>query len=210
MKAVVCQAWGLPDTLAVQDLPDPQAGPGQVVIDVKAAGVNFPDVLIVQGKYQFKPELPFIPGSEVAGVIRSVADDVTTFKPGDKVIAFTSVGGFGQQLAAPVHALMPMPPDMDFDVAAAITLTYGTSHHAVVDRGRAASWRDHAGAGRGRRRGPGGDRDRQGARRARDRGASSDEKLEVCKQHGADVLINYSTQDLRERSRRPPAARGRT
>ena len=134
MKAVVCQAWGVPDTLTVQELPDPQAAAGQVVIDVKAAGINFPDVLIVQGKYQFRPELPFIPGSEVAGVIRSVADDVTTFKPGDKVIAFTSTGGFGQQLAAPVQALMPMPPGMDFDTAAAITLTYGTSHHAVVDR----------------------------------------------------------------------------
>jgi NADPH2:quinone reductase len=133
MKAVVCEAWGR-RTLKVKELQDLQPGPGQVVIDVQAAGVNFPDVLIVQGKYQFKPELPFVPGSEVAGVIRSVADDVTTFKAGDKVIAFVPTGGFGQQLLAPAQALIPMPPGMDFETAAAITLTYGTSYHAIVDR----------------------------------------------------------------------------
>jgi NADPH2:quinone reductase len=125
---------GAADTLKVKELQDLQPGPGQVVIDVQAAGVNFPDVLIVQGKYQFKPELPFVPGSEVAGVIRSVADDVTTFKAGDKVIAFVPTGGFGQQLLAPAQALIPMPPGMDFETAAAITLTYGTSYHAIVDR----------------------------------------------------------------------------
>src|ERR1700758_5643290 len=124
MKAVVCQNWGLPDTLTVQELPDPQAGPGQVVLDVKAAGVNFPDVLIIQGKYQFKPELPFTPGSEVAGVIREIGAGVSGFQFGDNVIAFAAIGGFAQQLALPAQALMPMPPGMDFDTAAAITLTY--------------------------------------------------------------------------------------
>lgn len=198
MKAVVCQAWGLPDTLTVEELPDPQAAAGQVVIEVKAAGVNFPDVLIVQGKYQFKPELPFIPGSEVAGVIRSVADDVTTFKPGDKVIAFTSTGGFGQQLVAPVHALMPLPPGMDFDTAAAITLTYGTSYHAVADRAalKAGETMLILGAAGGVGVAAIEIGKALGARIIAC--ASSDEKLEVCRQHGADVLINYSTQDLRE------------
>jgi NADPH2:quinone reductase len=198
MKAVVCQAWGLPDTLTVQELPDPQAAAGQVVIDVKAASVNFPDVLIVQGKYQFKPELPFIPGSEVAGVIRSVADDVTTFKAGDKVIAFTSTGGFGQQLVAPVPALMPMPPGMDFDTAAAITLTYGTSHHAVVDRAalKAGETMLILGAAGGVGLAAIEIGKALGARIIAC--ASTAEKLAVCKQHGADVLINYSSQDLRE------------
>jgi NADPH2:quinone reductase len=134
MKAIVCKAWGLPDTLTVEELPDLQPAPGHVVLDVQAAGVNFPDVLIIQGKYQFKPELPFTPGNEVAGIVRAVGDGVAGFKPGDKVIAFTAHGGFAQQLSAPTHALMPMPPGMDFDTAASITLTYGTSHHAVVDR----------------------------------------------------------------------------
>ncbi len=198
MKAVVCQSWGLPDTLTVQELPDPQAGPGQVVIDVKAAGVNFPDVLIIQGKYQFKPELPFVPGSEVAGVVRSVADDVTTFKPGDQVIAFTPTGGFGQQLVASAQALAPMPPGMDFETAAAITLTYGTSHHAVVDRAalKAGETMLVLGAAGGVGLAAIEIGKALGARIIAC--ASTDEKLEVCKAHGADVLINYSREDLRE------------
>jgi NADPH2:quinone reductase len=198
MKAVVCEAWGLPESLKVQELQDPQPGPGQVVIDVQAAGVNFPDVLIVQGKYQFKPELPFVPGSEVAGVIRSVADNVTTFKVGDKVIAFTSTGGFGQQLLAPVQALMPMPPGMDFDTAAAITLTYGTSYHAIVDRAKLEAGENMLilGAAGGVGLAAIEIGKALGARIIAC--ASTDEKLEVCRQHGADVLINYSKQDLRE------------
>src|SRR5471032_3652205 len=198
MKAVVCQSWGLPDTLTVQELPDPQAGPGQVVIDVKAAGVNFPDVLIIQGKYQFKPELPFVTGSEVAGVVRSVAVDVTTFKPGDKVIAFTSSGGFGQQLLAPVQALAPMPPGMDFETAAAITLTYGTSHHAVVDRAalKAGETMLVLGAAGGVGLAAIEIGKALGARVIA--AASSDEKLTVCREHGADAVINYSKEDMRE------------
>jgi NADPH2:quinone reductase len=197
MKAVVCEAWGQPESLKVKELQDLQPGPGQVVIDVQAAGVNFPDVLIVQGKYQFKPELPFTPGSEVAGIIRSAADDVTTFKAGDKVIAFVPTGGFGQQLSAPVQALIPMPPGMGFDTAAAITLTYGTSYHAIVDRAElkngetmlilgAAGGVGLAAIEIGKA---------LGARIIAC--ASTDEKLEVCRQHGADVLINYSKEDLR-------------
>jgi NADPH2:quinone reductase len=198
MKAVVCQAWGLPDTLTVQDLPDPQPAAGQVVIDVQAAGVNFPDVLIIQGKYQFKPELPFTPGSEVAGTISAVADDVTGFKVGDQVIAFTAQGGFGQKLAVPVAALMPMPPGMDFDTAAAITLTYGTSHHAVVDRAalKAGETMLILGAAGGVGLAAIEIGKALGARIIAC--ASSDEKLAVCKEHGADVLINYSKEDLRE------------
>jgi NADPH2:quinone reductase len=198
MKAVVCEAWGLPDTLKVKELPDLQPGPGQVVIDVQAAGVNFPDVLIVQGKYQFKPELPFVPGSEVAGVIRSVADDVTTFKAGDKVIAFVPTGGFGQQLLAPAQALIPMPPGMDFETAAAITLTYGTSYHAIVDRVMLRNSENMLilGAAGGVGLAAIEIGKALGARIIAC--ASSDEKLEVCRQHGADVLINYSKEDLRE------------
>src|ERR1700761_118975 len=101
MKAIVCKAWGQPDSLAVEELPDLAAAPGHVVLDVKAAGVNFPDVLIIQGKYQFKPALPFTPGSEVAGVIRVIGAGVHGLQVGDKVIAFTSIGGFAQPLSAP-------------------------------------------------------------------------------------------------------------
>lgn len=198
MKAVVCKSWGLPETLVVEELPDPVAGPGQVVVAVRAAGVNFPDVLIIQGKYQFKPELPFTPGSELSGVVLSVGDGVTHVKPGDQVIAFTAQGAFATQALVPAAAVMPMPPGMDFDTAAAITLTYGTSHHAVVDRAQLKAGETMLVLG-----GAGGVGlaaieigKALGARVIA--AASSDEKLAVCKAHGADELINYSSGDLRE------------
>jgi len=198
MKAVVCKTWGLPDTLVVEDGADLVPGPGQVAIDVKAAGVNFPDVLIIQGKYQFKPELPFTPGSELSGVVRAVGEGVTTPAVGDKVIAFTSSGAFAQQALVPAQAVMPMPPGMDFDTGAAVTLTYGTSHHAVVDRAAlqpgetmlvlgAAGGVGLAAIEIGKA---------LGARVIA--AASSEEKLAVCREHGADATINYATEDLRE------------
>jgi NADPH2:quinone reductase len=198
MKAIVCKAWGLPDTLVVEELPDVIPGPGQVAIDVKAAGVNFPDVLIIQNKYQFKPELPFTPGSELAGIVRAVGEGVTQVKPGDKVIAFVGHGAFAQQVLVPVAGIMPMPPGMDFDTAAAITLTYGTSHHAVVDRAqlKAGETMLVLGAAGGVGLAAIEIGKALGARVIA--AASSDEKLEICKEHGADATINYSTEDLRE------------
>ena len=198
MKAILCKAWGLPETLVVEDLPDVTPGPGQVAIDVHAAGVNFPDVLIIQNKYQFKPELPFVPGSELAGVVRAIGEGVTHVKPGDKVMAFVSQGAFAQQIVASAQVVTPMPAGLDFDTAAAVTLTYATSHHAVVDRAQlkpgetmlvlgAAGGVGLAAIEIGKA---------LGARVIA--AASSDEKLEVCKTHGADATINYSTEDLRE------------
>jgi NADPH2:quinone reductase len=198
MKAVVCTAWGMPDSLEIKDMPDPVAGPGQVVIDVKAAGVNFPDVLIIQGKYQFKPELPFTPGSELAGVVRAVGPDVTAVKPGDKVIAFTSVGAFAEQALVPVQAVMPMPPGMDFDTAAAITLTYGTSHHAVVDRASLKEGETMLVLGAAGGVGLAAIEIGKALGATVIAAASTDEKLAVCSAHGADATINYSTSDLRE------------
>ncbi|SFM06797.1 NADPH:quinone oxidoreductase family protein [Rugamonas rubra] len=198
MKAIVCKAWGLPDSLVVEELAAPLPAAGQVVVEVQAAGVNFPDVLIIQGKYQFKPELPFTPGSEVAGVVSAVAPDVTSFKVGDRVIAFTATGGFGQQLAVPAQALMPMPPGMDFDTAAAITLTYGTSHHAVVDRAALKSGETMLVLGAAGGVGLAAIEIGKALGARVIAAASSDEKLEVCKAHGADAVINYSKEDLRE------------
>lgn len=202
MKAVVCRAWGLPDTLVIEEQAAKTAGPGQVVIDIKAAGVNFPDVLIIQNKYQFKPELPFTPGSELSGVISAVGEGVGQgvgqYKVGDKVIAFIGHGAFSQQVVAPVSNLMPMPPGMDFDLAAAITLTYGTSHHAVKDRAqlKAGETMLVLGAAGGVGLAAVEIGKALGARVIA--AASSDEKLAVCQAHGADVLINYSREDLRE------------
>lgn len=198
MKAILCKSWGLPDTLVVEELPDVVPGPGEVAIDVQAAGVNFPDVLIIQNKYQFKPELPFTPGSELAGVVRAVGEGVKNVKTGDKVLAFVSRGAFAQQIAVPAQAVMPMPPGLDFDTAAAVTLTYGTSHHAVVDRAqlKAGETMLVLGAAGGVGLAAIEIGKALGARVIA--AASSDEKLAVCKEHGADALINYSTQDLRE------------
>ncbi len=198
MKAIICKAWGLPDTLTVEELPEPVPAAGQVSIDVHAAGVNFPDVLIIQNKYQFKPELPFTPGSELAGVVRAVGDGVTHVKQGDRVIAFIGNGAFAQQVVAAAAAVMPMPPGMDFDTAAAITLTYGTSHHAVVDRAqlKAGETMLVLGAAGGVGLAAIEIGKALGARVIA--AASTDDKLDVCKAHGADATINYSTQDLRE------------
>jgi NADPH2:quinone reductase len=198
MKAVVCKAWGLPDTLVVEELPDPVPGPGQVALAIHAAGVNFPDVLIIQGKYQFKPELPFTPGSELSGVVTAVGDGVTGYQVGDRVIAFCSTGAFAQQIVVPQQALMPMPPGMDFDTAAAITLTYGTSHHAVVDRAqlKAGETMLVLGAAGGVGLAAIEIGKSLGARVIA--AASTDEKLAVCRAHGADATINYSSEDLRE------------
>jgi NADPH2:quinone reductase len=198
MKAILCKAWGLPDTLVVEELPDVIPGPGQIAIDVQAAGVNFPDVLTIQNKYQFKPTLPFTPGGELSGIVRAVGDGVTQYKAGDRVIAFVGQGAFAQQIAAPVQAVMPMPPGMDFDIAAAITLTYGTSHHAVVDRARLKAGETMLVLGAAGGVGLAAIEIGKALGARVIAAASSDEKLEVCKAHGADACINYTTQDLRE------------
>lgn len=208
MKAVRCNDWGPIDSLVLEDLPALAPGAGEVVVDVKAAGVNFPDVLTVQGKYQVRPALPFTPGNEFAGTVRAVGEGVTAFAPGQPVIGFTRTGAFAEQVLAPLESLMPMPPGMDFDSAAAITLTYGTSHHAVVDRAAlqpgetmlvlgAAGGVGLAAIEIGKA---------LGARVIA--AASSDEKLAICRAHGADVLINYETEDLREALKAATGGRG--
>lgn len=208
MKAILCKAWGLPDTLVVEELPDVSPGPGQVAIDVQAAGVNFPDVLIIQNKYQFKPELPFTPGSELAGIVRAVGDGVTQVKVGDKVLVFVSQGAFAQQIVVPAQAVMPMPPGLDFDTAAAVTLTYGTSHHAVVDRAqlKAGETMLVLGAAGGVGLAAIEIGKALGARVIA--AASTDEKLEICKDHGADATINYSKEDLRDAIKAATAGKG--
>lgn len=208
MKAIVCNDWGLPDTLALEDLPDVVPAAGQVAIDVEAAGVNFPDVLIIQNKYQVKPPLPFTPGGELAGTIRALGEGVKGFAVGDRVIAFVGQGAFAQQVSVPVQAVMPMPPGMDFDIAAAITLTYGTSHHAVVDRAqlKAGETMLVLGAAGGVGLAAIDIGKALGARVIA--AASTDDKLAVCKDHGADELINYSTEDLREAIKRTTGGKG--
>lgn len=135
MKAVLSKDVGGPETLVLEELPDPVAGPGQVLIDVKACGVNYPDVLIIEDKYQFKPPRPFAPGGEVSGVISAVGEGVTRFKVGDRVLASTGWGGYAEKLALEEQRCTPIPDNMPFDEAAAFVLTYGTSYYALKDRG---------------------------------------------------------------------------
>jgi NADPH:quinone reductase len=134
MKALVSTRPGPPEVLELKDAPDPVAGEGEVVIAVKAAGVNFPDVLIIEDKYQFKPERPFAPGGEVAGVIESVGAGVTHLKPGQRVIGSVGWGGFAEKVKAQAGRIMPIPDAMPFDEASAFILTYGTSYYALKDR----------------------------------------------------------------------------
>jgi NADPH2:quinone reductase len=199
MKAVLCKQYGPPDSLVVEEVASPRAGAGEAVIAVKAASLNFPDVLIIQNKYQFKPPLPFSPGSELAGVVKEVGEGVKGFKPGDKVIAFTTYGAFAEEVKTEASRLVPLPPGMDFVPGAAFLLTYGTTDHALRDRGALAPGETllvlGAAGGVGLAAVEIGKA--LGARVIAC--ASSEEKLAVCRSHGADATINYVTEDFREK-----------
>ena len=199
MRAVLCKAYGPPESLVIEDVPSPVPGPGEVVLSVKAASVNFPDTLIIQNKYQTRPPLPFSPGSECAGVVKTVGEGVTRVRPGDPVMAVTTYGSFAEEVMTPESRLLAIPPGMDFQTASAFTLTYGTSAHALVDRGELKSGETllilGASGGVGLAAVEIGKA--LGARVIAC--ASTGDKLAVCEEHGADELINYTTQDLRER-----------
>jgi NADPH2:quinone reductase len=199
MKALLCKAWGPPENLQIEDVPDLQPGKGQVVIDVKAASVNFPDSLIIQNLYQIKPALPFSAGGECAGVIRSVGEGVTRVKVGDRVSALTLYGSFAEQVACDASAVVPMPAAVDFVTAACFGMVYGTSYHALSDRGnlQAGETLLVLGASGGVGLAAIEIGKQLGAKVIA--AASSAEKLAICAEHGADALINYSGEDLRAR-----------
>jgi len=166
---------------------------------VKAASVNFPDTLIIQNKYQTKPPLPFSPGSECAGVIKAVGEGVTRVRPGDPVMAVTTYGSFAEEVLTPESRLLAIPPGMDFQTASAFTLTYGTSVHALVDRGELKSGETLVVLGASGGVGLAAIEIGKALGARVIACASTGDKLAVCEEHGADELINYTTQDLRER-----------
>jgi len=135
MRAVLSKSVGGPETLVIEELPSPEAGPGQVVLSVKACGVNYPDVLIIEDKYQFKPSRPFAPGGEVAGIVKSLGEGVTSLKVGQRVLASTGWGGMAEELALEATRVTPIPDSMPFEEAAAFMMTYGTSWYGLKDRG---------------------------------------------------------------------------
>lgn len=201
MKAVLCKAYGMPETLVVEEVEPLKAGKGQVVISVKGCGVNFMDTLIIQGKYQTRPPLPFSPGSEIAGIVKEVGEGVKSIQVGDRVLTMVGWGGFAEEVVVDASRVIPMPPELDFVTASAFVLAYGTSHHALKDR--AQLQRGETLLALGASGGVGLSAVEighvMGARVIA--AASSDEKLEVCKQYGADAVINYEREDLRERVR---------
>ena len=199
MKAVLVREFAPLDQLILADVPPRGARPGEVVVSVKAAGVNFMDGLIAQGKYQTKPPLPFSPGAEVAGTVKEIGAGVTGITPGMRVLVATGHGGFAEEVVTPAVGVMPLPAGMDFAEAASFPIVYGTSHHALKDRGqlRAGETLLVLGAAGGVGLTAVEIGKVMGARVIAC--ASSDEKLALCKAYGADELINYATSDLRQR-----------
>ncbi|RMG86964.1 MAG: NADPH:quinone oxidoreductase family protein [Bacteroidetes bacterium] len=199
MKAIVCESYGPPSQLTYKDIPSPTPGKDDVLIQIKACGVNFPDVLIIQGKYQFKPPLPFSPGSDVAGIVKAVGENVRRYKVGDEVIAMVPHGGFAEEVVAHKNTVFPKLPGMDFPVAASFLMAYGTSFHALKDRAKLQAGETMlvlgASGGVGLAAVELGKL--MGARVIA--AASTDDKLELCKTYGADAVINYTTEDLKAR-----------
>ena len=197
MRALVCEAYGPPESLKMREVAIPEPGPGEVLIKTAVAGVNFPETLIIENKYQIKPPMPFSPGGELSGVIAKVGPGVTGFAPGDRVAALTNWGAFADYVIAQAERTTHVPDAMPLDVAAAFTMAYGTSHHALKQRAQlqpgetllvlgASGGVGLAAVELGKV---------MGAKVIA--GASSPEKLAVAKAYGADALIDYSAQDLK-------------
>lgn len=208
MKAIQCTTYGSPALLGYNEVPALKPGPGQLVLEVKACGVNFPDTLMIQNRYQFKPELPFSPGGEVAGIIREVGENSQNFKPGDRVFALTKWGGFAEEVIAEPGTTWHLPDSVDYLTAASTLYTLGTSYHALKNRAHlqpgetllvlgAAGGVGIAAVQLGVL---------MGARVIA--AASSSEKLEACLRAGASEGINYITDDLKERVKQLTAGKG--
>jgi NADPH:quinone reductase len=198
VKAILCTRLGGPDDLELADLPVPVAGAGEAVVSIKAVGLNFYDTLIIAGKYQTKPPLPFSPGGEFAGVIDSVGAGVTGFAPGDRVLGYTSFGAARQYAAVPVEKLARLGVDLDLERAAGLNITYGTTYHAFKDRAALAAGETLAvlGASGGVGLAAVELGKLMGARVIAC--ASSDDKLAFARAHGADAGVNYAGEDLKD------------
>lgn len=208
MKALLCKQFGGPASLQLEEIEPLLPAAGQVVIAVKAAGVNFPDTLIIEGKYQLKPEMPFSPGSEVAGLIARVGPGVIGFKVGDRVVAPIGYGGFAEEAMAEAGRTLPMPARMGFDEASAFLLTYGTSYHALKDRAQLAAGEIvlilGAAGGVGL----------AAIQLAKAMGAiviaaaSTEKKRQLCLAEGADHVVDYTKADFRDQIKTLTEGRG--
>jgi NADPH:quinone reductase len=208
MKAVLAKEFAPLERLVLEEIPARHAGAGEVVIAVKACGVNFLDALMVQGKYQTKPPLPFSPGAELAGIVTEVGAGVTALANGMRVLAFVGHGGYAEEATADASRVIPLPPQMDFVTAAAFPIAYATSHHALKDRAHLQPGETllvlGAAGGVGLTAVEIGKI--LGARVIAC--ASNEDKLALCREYGADALINYGASDLRERVRELTGGKG--
>jgi len=198
MKAALCKSLDGPEGLVIAEVPEPVAGPGQAVIAVKAVGLNFADTLITRGKYQLKPDLPFSPGMEVSGVVGAVGSGVSHVSPGDKVLAYTSWNGAAEKIAVEAASIVPVPEAVPFEVAAGLSVTYGTAIHGLKDRGRLVGGETVVVTGAA---GGAGQAAVEIAHLLGSRViavASSEEKLETARHAGADEAILYPPSDLKD------------
>jgi NADPH2:quinone reductase len=201
VRAVLCREFGPPESLTLEEVDEPTPADRQVVVDVRACAVNFPDVLIIQNLYQFKPPLPFSPGAEIAGVVSAVGPGVNGITVGDRVLASTGWGGLAEKIAIDAGSAIPIPEGIDFVGASAFVYAYGTSHYALKDRSRLQPGENLVVLGAAG--GVGLAAVELGAVMGATviAAASSDDKLELCRDRGASLTINYATEDLKARIR---------
>ena len=208
MKAILCSQYCGPDDLVLGDIPDPVAGPGEAVIAIKAAALNFFDLLMIQGKYQIKPAFPFSPAAEIAGVVESVGAGVTDVKVGDRVAASIGHNGAREKVAVPASSIVKIPDNLDFDRAAGVIVIYGTALHALEDRADPKPGETLVVFGAA------GGVGLAACELGKVLGlkviacASSDEKLEFAKKHGADLTINYAKEDLKDALKKAGGEKG--
>lgn len=208
MKAIICESLGQPSNLVYKEVDNLIPSPEEIIISTKACAVNFPDTLIIQGKYQFRPELPFSPGSDISGVVKAVGSEVSKFKVGDEVFGVVPYGGFAEEVRAKPSMIFPKPPSMSFQIAASFLYAYGTSLHALKDRAKLKAGETLVvlGASGGVGLAAVDIGKMLGARVIA--AASTAEKLEVCKQYGADELINYTDSNLKEKIKELTGGKG--
>jgi len=197
MRAVVCDTWGGEELLKIKDLPSPVPHDDELVIEVRAAGVNFPDTLIIRNTYQVKPELPFTPGNEVAGIVTSVGAKISKFAVGDRVLALIGIGAFCEEALVKEHSCTKIPDGMEFGAAAGFMLAYGTSWHAVRDRAALQPGETMLVLGASGGVGLAAVEIGKAIGAKIVAAASTNEKCEIARAHGADEVINYTDEELR-------------
>lgn len=208
MRAALCREFGGPEKIVVEDIPEPTAGPGEVVIAVGASALNFFDTLVIRDKYQFKPEMPFSPGAEVAGRIDSIGEGVEGLEAGQRVIGYLRFNGCREKALASASSVIPIPDGVSDEIACGVTVTYGTAFHGLKDRGRLQAGQSVAVLGAS------GGAGLAAVEIAKQLGArviacaSSPEKLAVCAEHGADEGIDYAKEDLKMRLREVTDGKG--